>query len=101
MRGFSKKDESGKELILRDILKEHPNKTHIPIRISKPITIFQGLNYKKYSVIDINNFQAEERILNINGDNRRIWFEDFINAGDIYNKMIDSTPIFIENEHNP
>ena len=101
MRGFSKKDESGNELILRDILKEHPNKTHIPIRISKPITIFQGLNYKKYSVIDINNFQPEERILNINGDNRRIWFEDFTNAADIYTKMINSTPIFIESENNP
>ena len=101
LRGFTKKDETGKELILRDILKEHPNKTHIPLKISKPITIFQGLNYKKYTVEDINIFKTEERILNINGDSRRIWFDDFINADDIYNKIIDSTPIFIEDENNP
>jgi len=101
LRGFSKKDESGKELILKEILLQNLEKTLIPITISKPITIFQGLNYKKYTADDINIFKSITRELNINGDHRRIWHSDFKNCQSVFSEIIDSSPIFIESEQNP
>ena len=101
MRGFSKKDETGKELILKNILQNNPLKSKIPIHISKPVTIFQGLNYKKYTVNDINIFKTEKRILDINGDHRRMWHSNFKNSQDIFTKNISSSPIYLINGTNP
>lgn len=101
MRGFTKKDENGKELILKEILQNNPQKTKIPIYINKPITIFQGLNYKKYTADDINIFKSEKRYLDINGDFRRIWKDDFKSVSDALRRNISSDPIFLECETNP
>lgn len=91
MRGFSNNYK------LKNLLKNNPEKDKIPVNIEKPVTIFQGLNYKKYTKEDINVFMTEEKILDINGDNRRLWKDNFLNAEDCFNRNIDSMPLFFEN----
>lgn len=100
MRGFNSKDEEGKTLLLRELLLKNLEKSLIPIYIEKPITIFQGLKYKKFKKDDINIFKGEDRLLDINGDNRRLWMDDFKNAEDCLSRNIDSIPFFIENGIN-
>ena len=109
VRGFAnsiiKVDEEGEkikeELVLKDILKENPDKRVIEIMIEKPVTIFQGLTFNKYNKDDINVFKAETRFLDINGDVRRMWESDFENAGEIYEgKNISSMPFHIIGESN-
>lgn len=109
VRGFAnsiiKVDEEGEkikeELVLKDILKENPDKRVIEIVIEKPVTIFQGLTFNKYNKDDINVFKAETRFLDINGDVRRMWESDFKNAGEIYEgRNIGSMPFHIIGESN-
>jgi len=80
---------------LEEILKINPDLDKISLYVEKPITIFQGLKYKNYTYEDINIFKPIEKILDINGDTRRIWHDDFKNANDALTRCIDSTPYFL------
>lgn len=70
-------------------------KSKIPVYVKKPVTLFQGLKYSKYSTEDINVFMTSEKILDINGDYRRIWKDNFINCADCLTRNISSIPIMI------
>jgi hypothetical protein len=100
IRGFGKKlqiekKDSAKKYNLKDVLIQNPKKSKIPVYVNKPVTIFQGLNYHNYTKDDINVFMLSEKILDINGDNRRIWKNDFSNCADALNRNIESAPIYI------
>ena len=101
VRGFGNKLKTDKTLkdntiyTLKQILEKNPNKDKIKIYIDKPVTIFQGLKYHKYTKNDINVFMISEKILDINGDNRRIWHDEFLNCADCLNRNIASSPIMI------
>lgn len=80
---------------LADVLEMNPEKSKIPVYIKKPVTLFQGLTYSKYSAEDINVFMTNEKILDINGDYRRIWKDNFVNCADCLSRNISSIPIMI------
>ena len=96
MRGFNAKNEKGEKLLLKSILENNLDKSIIPIWIEKPITIFQGLTYKKFNKNDINIFKGEERFLDVNGDYRRLWMDDFKDASDVFTRYINSQPYYLE-----
>ncbi len=80
---------------LADVLEMNREKSKIPVYVKKPVTLFQGLKYSKYSTEDINVFMTSEKILDINGDYRRIWKDNFINCADCLTRNISSIPIMI------
>lgn len=87
MRGFSNK------LNLKELLENNMDKAVIPTYINKPLTLFQGLAYNDLSTDDINVFTDTLKKLDINGDLRRLWKEDFLNAADCLSRCIESVPI--------
>lgn len=89
MRGFTN------NLDLKKILLDNPDKNQIVIDIPKPVTLFQSIAFNKYSKDDMNVFIPEKKILDINGDRRRIWFDDFKNCKDVFDRYIESTPFTI------
>ena len=99
IRGFGNRlslDETSEtKYNLADVLEMNPEKSKIPVYIKKPVTLFQGLKYSKYSTEDINVFMTSEKILDINGDYRRIWKDNFINCADCLSRNISSIPIMI------
>ena len=99
IRGFGSKLQTSKRenkiYTLKQVLEKNLNKSEIPVYIEKPITIFQGLNYHKYTKVDINIFATTKKILDINGDNRRIWEDDFTNCKDCLTRNMNSAPIMV------
>lgn len=87
IRGF------GGKMDLREVLKENPSKDKIPVWIEKPITISQALNYSNLNVDKLNIFTEQKKILNINGDKRRVWNGDFQNASEVFTNIYQSMPI--------
>ena len=77
---------------LKDSLLANPTLRVIPVRTSAPITLFQGLNYNKFNEDDINVFNPVLKELDINGDYRRIWADDFVNCQDVLSRNISSAP---------
>ena len=45
------------------------------------------------SIEEIGKFKTVERLVNLNADKKRMWFEDLINVND--GKIIDSMPLSI------
>ncbi len=43
------------------------------------------------SIEEIGKFKTVERLVNLNADKKRMWFEDLINVND--GKIIDSMPL--------
>jgi len=91
---FENKNKN-KTYSLEQILKLNKNLDKINVYVEKPVTIFQGLKYKDYTCEDINVFMPTEKIIDINGDTRRLWFDDFKNAEDALSRCIDSSPIYL------
>lgn len=89
VRGF------GGKLNLRDVLKANPSKTQIPVMVDKPITIGQALKYKNLCLDDMNVFIPQRKILNINGDLRRGWYQKFKSATEVFRTSHKSTPKII------
>lgn len=87
MRGFSN------DLNLKELLELNKEKDKIPTHIYKPLTMFQGLKYNNLTKNDINVFSDTVKILDINGDMRRIWQDNFLNAGECLSRNINSFPI--------
>ena len=87
MRGFSN------ELNLKELLELNRDKDQIPTHIYKPLTLFQGLKYNNLDKSDINVFSDNIKILDINGDMRRLWCGSFVNADECLKRNINSVPI--------
>ena len=87
MRGFSN------ELNLKELLELNRDKDQIPTHIYKPLTLFQGLKYNNLDKTDINVFSDNIKILDINGDMRRLWCDSFLNADECLKRSINSVPI--------
>ena len=87
MRGFSN------ELNLKELLELNRDKDQIPTHIYKPLTLFQGLKYNNLDKSDINVFSDNIKILDINGDMRRLWCDSFLNADECLKRNINSVPI--------
>jgi len=85
----------GGKIDLRRLLESHPHLDKIPVKVDKPITIFESLKTKEYSFDDMNVFIEQDRVLDINGDLRRVWKDDFKSAKEVFKRNIDSSPIHI------
>lgn len=89
MRGFSDK------LDLKEILMSHPDKSILPIDLTRPVTVYEALRFKDVSFEDMNIFKTEARELNINGDVRRTWKGRFENSMEMMKRYIGSAPILL------
>ena len=90
MRGFTDDIE---KMNLKELLEQNRNKAIIKTYINKPLTLFQSLAYNNLTKNDINVFVPALKKLDINGDLRRLWNDNFINAEDCLNRNISSHPI--------
>jgi hypothetical protein len=85
----------GGKIDLRELLLSYPHLDKIPVKVDKPITIFESLKTEEYNFTDMNVFIEQDRVLDINGDLRRIWKDDFKCAKEVFERNIDSSPIHI------
>lgn len=85
----------GGKVDLKRLLMDNPDVDKIPVIVDKPITIFESLKTDVYKFTDMNVFIPQNRVLDINGDLRRIWEDDFKSAKEVFKRNIDSMPIHI------
>ena len=90
LRGFTNDIE---KMNLKELLEANKNESIIDTYIDKPLTLFQSLAYNDLSKEDINIFKPTLKKLDINGDLRRLWKDNFINAEDCLNRNISSNPL--------
>ena len=90
LRGFTDDIE---KMNLKELLEQNRNKAIIETYINKPLTLFQSLAYNDLTKNDINVFVPALKKLDINGDLRRLWNDNFTNAEDCMNRNISSHPI--------
>lgn len=90
LRGFADDIE---KMNLKELLEQNRNKAVIETYINKPLTLFQSLAYNDLTKNDINVFVPSLKKLDINGDLRRLWNDNFTNAEDCLNRNISSHPI--------
>lgn len=90
LRGFT---DDIKKMNLKELLEANRDKDIIKTYIDKPLTLFQSLSYNNLTKEDINIFKPSLKKLDINGDCRRLWKDNFINADDCLNRNISSIPI--------
>ena len=90
LRGFT---DDIKKMNLKELLEANKDKDIIKTYIDKPLTLFQSLSYNNLTKEDINIFRPSLKKLDINGDCRRLWNDNFINAEDCLSRNINSIPI--------
>lgn len=90
LRGFT---NDIKKMNLKELLEANKNESIIDTYIDKPLTLFQSLAYNDLTKEDINIFKPTLKKLDINGDLRRLWKDNFINAEDCLNRNISSNPL--------
>lgn len=108
IRGFSvalEKDKKDNEIMLRDILENSdtwqnikgiytPSEYHYTTK--RVYHLGECLLHKsKRKLSDLNIFDNVEKTVNINGDKKRIWNDEFKNGKDCLTKNMNSEPIFI------
>jgi len=91
----TRKIDKSIKLSLYDLLDNNRDKIEIPIKIEKPVTIYESLKTQNYGFGDMNIFTLFDRNLNINGDIRRFWEDDFNCADECFYQQINSCPIYI------
>lgn len=100
-RGFTiidDEEEIIKERTLEYILNELKDSDSLIYEYYKerPLHLGECLIHKKVKKIeDINIFKMEKKEIKFNGDLKRIWKRDFLNANDILTNYIESMPIVV------
>jgi len=99
-RGIQKKTEistpEGKFKDIFEYIKAYPDRTQYEISIRRPLHIKESLiHHKIHSVSDVNTWQNFTKIIDINKDSKRVWREKFNGGGELFEKNINSYPIFL------
>lgn len=100
-RGFGRKQQIntpyGKYNSIFDYIFSQPSLTQYKILIQRPLNLGEALLHtNKRSVEDVNVWQTFPYQIDINRDVKRLWNEDFYNGGELFTKMIESSPIPIK-----
>ena len=79
-----------------EYIKAYPNYTQYEIIITRPVHIRESLiHHEIHSLEDVNTWQEFRKIININRDVKRVWQDKFKCGGELFEKNINSHPIFI------
>ena len=99
VRGFSvalEKDRNDTEILLKDILGSMIDTVEYKYTTKRVYHLGECLLHnKKRKLSDLNIFTNQEKILNLNGDKKRMWNEDFKTGAETLIKSMNSEPIFI------
>lgn len=88
----------GKYKNIFEYIKKQPHLQSYPIITNRPLTFKEVLQHHKlFNLEDINVFTDMSYSVDINKDFKRNWNDQFNNGGEIFEKMIDSRPMIIEN----
>ena len=107
-RGFGRKNKIktpyGEFNSIFDYIHEQPSLTEYKVWIERPVNLGEALLHpNKTSIKDINVWRRFPYKINVNRDVKRLWNDDFESGGELFTKMIDSSPIpisWIERAHN-
>jgi len=99
-RGFKKatkiNTEEGEFNSIFDYIQVHPEKQTYKGTVKRPLHLIESLLHsKKYTIDDVNIWMPEKRTLDINKDIKRIWDREFLNGGQLWEKTIDSHPLYV------
>jgi len=79
-----------------EYIKAYPDKTQYEVVIRRPVHIKESLiHHKILSVEDVNTWQEFRKIIDINRDVKRVWDDKFGCGGELFEKNINSSPVFI------
>lgn len=79
---------------LWELVEKYSNKTHIPLKVHRPLGHKEVANHRKvHANHHVNQWINIEKDLDINFDKKRIWNSKFNKVGDILTKNIDSMPV--------
>ena len=97
-RGFTSKKKIktpyGEFDSIFDYISKEPSLTEYEVWIERPVNFGEALLHpKKTSVKDINVWRRFPYKLDINRDVKRLWNDEFEGGGELFTKMIDSSPI--------
>lgn len=99
LRGFSiasTKDYSNEETYLKDIL-DKMDSTIYEYFANRPYHLGECLLHNKKRVItDINKFGKVKKTIDINGDNKRLWDNEFKNGKECLKVLHESKPLLME-----
>ena len=107
-RGFASKKKIktpyGEFDSIFDYIQSHPSLTEYKVWIERPVNLGEALLHSnKNSVKDINVWRRFPYKIDINRDVKRLWNDDFVGGGELFTKMIESSPIpinWIERKQN-
>ncbi len=79
-----------------EYIKAYPDKTQYEVVIRRPVHIKESLiHHKILSVKDVNTWQEFRKVIDINRDVKRVWDGKFRCGGELFEKNINSSPVFI------
>ena len=99
-RGIQRKAQifspDGKFDNIFEYIKAYPNRTQYEVIIKRPVHIRESLiHHEIHSIEDVNTWQEFRKIIDINCDIKRVWDSEFKCGGELFEKNINSHPIFI------
>ena len=79
-----------------EYVEDHPERKCYPIISNRPLNLGECLVHThKKSIDDLNVFVDQEYTVTINKDFKRLWDDEFVNGGELFEKEITSRPLMI------
>ena len=79
-----------------EYIKTYPEHTQYEVIIRRPVHIKESLiHHEIHKLEDVNTWQEFRKIIDINRDIKRVWDGEFRYGGELFEKSINSSPIFI------
>jgi hypothetical protein len=101
LRGFSlvsEKDIDSAGVLLKDIL-ANMNTPEYHYQTTRPYHLGECLTHtSKRSIDDLNIWGETEKVINVNGDRKRVWDKEFKNGKQCLKELINSLPITLKGE---
>jgi len=99
-RGIQRKTQisspDGKFDNIFEYIKAYPNRTQYEVIIRRPVHIRESLiHHEIHSIEDVNIWKEFRKVIDINKDIKRVWRDKFKCGSELFEKNINSYPIFI------
>lgn len=77
-------------------IQAYPDRTSYKCAVHRPLHLVESLIHaQKYSVNDVNRWLTFQKTLHINRDVKRIFDTDFNGGGELWQKNVQSSPLFV------
>jgi len=99
-RGIQRKAQisssDGKFDNIFEYIEAYPDRTQYEVIIRRPVHIKESLiHHEIHKLEDVNTWQEFRKIIDINRDIKRVWDSKFRCGGELFERSINSNPIFI------